>query len=67
MPDEGDEEGVEAGSSVLCESGGWDRVPVVPKETPKKLSSILGVDVSDRCFFMIMLEKFRIIMFLIPQ
>jgi len=60
IPDEGDDREVEGDSLALCESGDWGEVPVVPKETPKKLSSILGVDVSDRCLFMIILEKFRI-------
>jgi len=65
-PDEGDDGEAETGSLALCESEDWGRVPVAPKETPKKLSSILGVDVSDRCLFMIILEKSRIIISLNP-
>ena len=67
MPGECDDGEAEAGSPDLCASVDWGGVPVAPKETPKKLSSILGVDVRDRCLFMIILEQFRICMFLNPQ
>lgn len=67
IPDEGDGGETEADGLAPCKSGDWGGVPVAPKETPKKLSSILGVDVSDRCLFVIILEKFRISMSLNPQ
>lgn len=65
MPGECDDGEVETGSPDLCESADWGGAPVAPKETPKKLSSILGVDVRDRCLLVIILQ-FRISMSLNP-
>jgi len=66
IPDERGDGEAEAGCLTLCESGDWDGVPDAPKDTPKKLSSILGVDASDRCLLVIILVKLRIIISLNP-
>ena len=65
IPGDCDDGEIEAGSPDLWEVD-WGGAVVAPKESPKKLSSILGVDVRDRCLLMIILGQLRISMSLNP-